>query len=87
MEGLSIDNILGAEDIENLFTEFEETEGATPEESGEQIVDKDTTEVDVDNLFTEGPESVVKKQRMGRKTLILIQEQVILPKKLLLFHC
>lgn len=58
MEGLSIDNILGAEDIENLFTEFEETEGATPEESGEQIVDKDTTEVDVDNLFTEGPESV-----------------------------
>ena len=37
MEGLSIDNILGAEDIENLFTEFEETEGATPEESGEQI--------------------------------------------------
>lgn len=65
-EELSLDNILGAEEIENLFVEDDETQG-TPPANGEppkkeEEPDKDkeeTTEVvDVDNLFTDTPESV-----------------------------
>ena len=65
-EELSLDNILGAEEIENLFVEDEDTQG-TPPANGEppkkeEEPDKDkeeTTEVvDVDNLFTDTPESV-----------------------------
>lgn len=67
MEGLNIDNILGAEEIENLFVEDvvespapnNETETDSPKES-EENKDKETeetTEVNVDTLFTE-PESV-----------------------------
>lgn len=65
-EELSLDNILGAEEIENLFVEDNETQG-TPPANGEppkkeEEPDKDkeeTTEVvDVDNLFTDTPESV-----------------------------
>lgn len=65
-EELSLDNILGADEIDNLFVEDEDTQG-TPPDDGEtptQEEDKDknkeeTTEVvDVDNLFTDGPESV-----------------------------
>lgn len=69
MEGeLSFDNILGADEIDNLFVDEEEgiTEPTTTE-SGEQVdskskddnkeKDKETTEVDVNTLFTD-PESV-----------------------------
>ena len=64
-ETLSLDNILGADEIENLFVDDEETQETPPvnEETSENE-DKDknkeeTTEVvDVDTLFTEEPESV-----------------------------
>lgn len=64
-EELSLDNILGADEIENLFVDDEETQETPPvnEETSEKD-DKDknkeeTTEVvDVDTLFTEEPESV-----------------------------
>lgn len=65
-EELSLDNILGAEEIENLFVEDDETQNAPPangeppkkeEELGKNK--EETTEVvDVDNLFTDTPESV-----------------------------
>ena len=65
-EELSLDNILGAEEIENLFVEDGETQGTPPangeppKEEEEPSKDKEeTTEVvDVDNLFTDTPESV-----------------------------
>ena len=65
-EELSLDNILGAEEIENLFVEDDETQdtppanGEPPEKEEEPSKDKEeTTEVvDVDNLFTDTPESV-----------------------------
>lgn len=65
-EELSLDNILGAEEIDNLFVEDDAQETSPPsKESGEDgskenhdSKEKDeTTEVDVDTLFTE-PESV-----------------------------
>lgn len=65
-EELSLDNILGTDEIENLFTDEEETQ-ETPPDNGEaskkeDVDDKDkeeTTEVvDVNNLFTDKPESV-----------------------------
>lgn len=65
-EELSLDNILGAEEIENLFVEDDETQDTSPvneeppkkeEEPGKDK--EETTEVvDVDNLFTDTPESV-----------------------------
>ena len=65
-EELSLDNILGAEEIENLFIEDGETQdippanGEPPKKEEEPSNDKEeTTEVvDVDNLFTDTPESV-----------------------------
>lgn len=65
-EELSLDNILGAEEIENLFVEDDETQdtppanGEPPKKEEEPSKDKEeTTEVvDVDNLFTDIPESV-----------------------------
>ena len=65
-EELSLDNILGAEEIENLFVEDDETQdtppanGEPPKEEEEPNKDKEeTTEVvDVDTLFTDTPESV-----------------------------
>lgn len=65
-EKLSLDNILGAEEIENLFVEDDETQdtppanGEPPKKEEEPSNDKEeTTEVvDVDNLFTDTPESV-----------------------------
>lgn len=65
-EELSLDNILGAEEIENLFVEDEDTQdtppanGEPPKKEEESNKDKEeTTEVvDVDNLFTDTPESV-----------------------------
>ena len=64
MEGeLSLDNILGAEEIENLFVEDEDTPPANGEppkkEEGPDKDKEETTEVvDADNLFTDTPESV-----------------------------
>ena len=65
-EELSLDNILGAEEVENLFIEDGETQdippanGEPPKKEEEPSKDKEeTTEVvDVDNLFTDTPESV-----------------------------
>lgn len=65
-EELSLDNILGAEEIENLFVEDEDTQdtppanGEPPKKEEEPDKDKEeTTEVvDVDDLFTDTPESV-----------------------------
>lgn len=65
-EELSLDNILGAEEIENLFVEDEDTQdtppanGEPPKKEEEPDKDKEeTTEVvDVDNLFADTPESV-----------------------------
>ena len=64
-ETLSLDNILGADEIENLFVDDEETQETPPaneetSEKGDKDKNKEeTTEVvDVDTLFTEGPESV-----------------------------
>lgn len=64
-EELSLDNILGSDEIENLFSEEEETQ-ETPQnndgdnsEENKNDKDNETTEViDVDNLFTDLPESV-----------------------------
>mgnify|MGYP006918044811 FL=1 len=65
-EELSLDNILGAEEIDNLFVEDDAQETPPPsKESGEDGSEEnhdskekdETTEVDVDTLFTE-PESV-----------------------------
>lgn len=58
-EELSLDNILGAEEIENLFVEDDTQETPPPEKETEEPKDKEeTTEVDVDTLFTDKPESV-----------------------------
>ena len=64
-EELSLDNILEANEIENLFVDDEETQKTPPDnEENSEKEDKDknkeeTTEVvDVDTLFTEEPESV-----------------------------
>ena len=65
-EELSLDNILGAEEIDNLFVEDDKTQdappanGEPPKKEEEPSKDKEeTTEVvDVDNLFTDTPESV-----------------------------
>ena len=65
MEELSLDNILGAEEIDNLFVEDGETQdtppanGEPPKEEEPNKDKEETTEVvDVDNLFTDTPESV-----------------------------
>lgn len=63
---LSLDNILGTEEIENLFVEDDETQDAPPanreppknEEEPSKDKEETTEVVDVDNLFTDTPESV-----------------------------
>ena len=65
-EELSLDNILGAEEIENLFVEDGETQDTPPaneeppkkEEESNKDKEETTEVVDVDNLFTDTPESV-----------------------------
>lgn len=64
-EELSLDNILGSDEIENLFSEEEETQKTSQNNDGDNSEenkndkDNETTEViDVDNLFTDLPESV-----------------------------
>lgn len=60
-EGLSLDNILGAEEIDNLFTDPDENE-TSKEEVEEKQEDKtktnDTTEINPDKLFEDKSESV-----------------------------
>lgn len=66
-ESLSIDNILGSEDIDNLFVDIEDNDTTdtpseeTPKEGGNnkenKEIEKETTEVNVEDLFAE-PESV-----------------------------
>lgn len=65
-EELSLDNILGAEEIESLFVEDEDTQGTPPangeppkkEEEPNKNKEETTEVVDVDNLFTDTLESV-----------------------------
>ena len=73
MEELSIENILGQEDIENLFSD-EEIE-STQETSPEQKEEKETTEeVNPDNLFQETPESVGSEENQEKEDTISEQE-------------
>lgn len=65
MEELSLDNILGTDEIDNLFVDEETQETPPPENDGdnenpekETETKEKTTEVNVDTLFTEEPESV-----------------------------
>ena len=58
---LSVDNILSEEEVENLFTEYDDTsEGADPDDKKPDETEQNTTEVNVDTetLFTDEPESV-----------------------------
>ena len=57
MEGLSIENILGQGDIENLFSDDVETE-STQETSPEEKEETTTEEVNPEDLFQDTPESV-----------------------------
>ncbi len=64
MEGLSFDNILDADDIENLFTE--ETQDTSPESEDTNETTEDTTEVDVNTLFDQS-ESVGSEENNKEK--------------------
>ena len=58
---LSVDNILSEQEVENLFTEYEDTnEGTGPDDNKPDETEENTTEVNVDTetLFTDEPESV-----------------------------
>ncbi len=72
-ENLGLDNILGASEIENLFvdsTPEEPVETPPQDESNEDKNkdDKTTTEVDVNDLFTETPESVSSEDKTKEDT-------------------
>lgn len=62
MEGLSLDNIMTGEEAANLFSQeqesTEENEVETPKDNEEKENKEATEVVDVNNLFTEEPESV-----------------------------
>ena len=62
MEELNLDNILGAEEIDNLFLDEEVTNDTPSEEKGEEKKEKEqeqaTEVVDVNDLFTNEPEGV-----------------------------
>ena len=58
---LSVDNILSEQEVENLFTEYDDTnEGTGPDDKKPDDTEQNTTEVNVDTetLFTDEPESV-----------------------------
>nr|DAY45775.1 MAG TPA: hypothetical protein [Crassvirales sp.] len=73
-EGLSFDNILGAEEIENLFTEDSpptkeennESENTDSKEKEEKEENQETTEINVEDLFTES-ESVGSEEKIEEK--------------------
>ena len=60
MEELNLDNILGADEIDNLFVEDEEVQDTPPEEkeTKKETEEQATEVVDVNDLFVEEPESV-----------------------------
>ena len=61
MGELSFENIMSGDEIENLFVDSDEETAAPEIEGAEDKKDKeitDTTEVNVDTLFTDKPESV-----------------------------
>lgn len=66
MEDLSIENILGQEDIENLFSdeEIETTQETSPEQKEEKAT---TEEVNPDELFEETPESVGSEENQEKE--------------------
>ena len=82
MEALGFDNIMGAEEIDSLFSDSEETlPGETGEEKGEKQVedakdpeensdttDKETTEVDPEDLFGEDGEGKPESVGSGKET-------------------
>lgn len=63
---LSLDNILTDEDIQNLFIDDDNPEENDTTEGSDNNDNKETTEVDVENLFTE-PESVGSKKNNNRE--------------------
>ena len=60
MEELSFDNILSDEEVDNLFTDMPEESSEETDNSESETSEKsgNTTEVDVEELFTDEPESV-----------------------------
>ena len=72
MEELSIENILGQEDIENLFSdkEIETTQETSPEQKEETT----TEEVNPDDLFEETPESVGSEENQEKEDTISEKE-------------
>ena len=77
-EELSLDNILGAEEIDNLFVEDDVQETPPPskddgEDSSEKNSDnkekKETTEVDVDTLFTHKQSSSINQKFIADSTI------------------
>lgn len=73
MEGLSIENILGQEDIENLFSDENEIE-TTQETSPEQKEETTTEEVNPEDLFQETPESVSSEENQEKEDTISEKE-------------
>jgi len=74
MEGLSLDNVWGEQELENLFTDTEETpagepEGGgaeeQPEEDNKNDKPKETTEVDPEELFEEEDKPKDKPESVG----------------------
>lgn len=68
MEELSVDNILGIEEINALFGDEEEKQ-ETPPENGETESKEDTTEITVDDIISEsesvGSEEIENQEREG----------------------
>lgn len=69
-ETLGLDNILGASEIENLFidTTPETVEPSTENKEEKETQENKTTEVDVNDLFTETPESVSSEDKTTEDT-------------------
>lgn len=74
MDGLSINNILSPDEVNNLFDDNNEEEVVeqtteSTEEKQEKETKNETTEVNVDTLFTEEPESVGsgKEDKQGKE--------------------
>ena len=75
MEELSLDNILGAEEIDTLFSDSEESQESPPEneekaskDDAKNTEENDTTEVvNSDTLFEEEPESVGSEETKEEK--------------------
>lgn len=74
MEELSLDNILTGEEIDNLFASPEELQDiesrdseGNPEDKKPKTQEKETTEVDIDELFDDQPESVGSEDYTGKE--------------------